>query len=139
MIVSVDPLLHKYVNGDVPPLTVTDAEPFACSQVEFIVVTAKFGEPILFRDMILSSTHPLSLVTEMVYKPALTKLKSSVVVPLLQRKVNGAIPPVTVTSMAPLLLPQVDKIVLTVISGKGVSLMVTAIESIQLLSSVTST
>jgi hypothetical protein len=71
--------------------------------------------------------------------PVVKAVMSSVVAPLLQLYVNGPVPPVTVKSMLPLLLPHVASTWVVLTFGPPMLLMVALVLALQPLLSVTDT
>src|SRR5678809_1457428 len=100
----VAPLLHTYVNGAVPPVTVRSIDPvevplqwaFTCVSVNTMAAGSVITIP--FRVCV----HPPASVTVTLYVPAGILVRSWVVAPLLHTYVNGAVPPVTVRSIDPI-------------------------------------
>jgi hypothetical protein len=63
MVAVVAALLHRYVNGDVPPVTVVVAEPFALPHVEDVGAAESVG-PGVFTTVALDITvQPFASVT----------------------------------------------------------------------------
>ena len=100
---SVEPLLHKYVYGAVPPLTVklmfpslsplhNNASPVAdaCNKVGCVIVAP---------DVVVQL---LASVIVTLYAPGANPLISLVVAPLLHKYVYGAVPLLTVKTIDPL-------------------------------------
>ena len=104
----VAPLLHAYVSGDVPPVMVDITLPFDCPHVVPVADSERVGGGASVTVVEIVAVHPLASVTVTLYGPASRFDKSSVVAPLLQLKVNGDVPPLTVKSTNPFALLQVD-------------------------------
>ena len=85
------------------------------------------------------AVHPLASVTVTVYVPAATLLRSCVAAALLHVYVYPAVPPFTVKSIEPLLLPQVV-FVCVVDNARGVGwVIVTLVVAVHPFKSVTVT
>src|SRR5262245_34861000 len=79
----VAPLLHAYVNGDVPPVTVKFTDPLLLPQVELVATALAVGPAALFTVALAVALHEFISVTVTEYVPAVNPLISSVVAPLL--------------------------------------------------------
>ena len=92
--------------GVVPPVTVRSIAPFVPPlQFTFVdvAVAASTAGCVTVRDKV--EEHPLASVTVTLYVPAATPAISCAVDPFDQLYVNGDVPPETVRSIAPVLLP----------------------------------
>ena len=136
-------LLHKYVYGAVPPLTVKSILPVAFplhNTFTCVVINAKATAGwVIVTDIV--SVQPFVSVTTTVYVPIPMFCKSCVVAPVFHAYVYGDVPPVGVKLMLPVVSPWHSTFTWDVakVSGNCGCVIVRVMESIHPFASVTIT
>ena len=114
-------LLHAYVYGAVPPVTVKFIEPVLFPKHNTFTCVVVKAKPacgcVIITDVV--STHPFASVTVTPYQPAAIPVGSSAV-PLFDHKnVYGAVPPVAVRLTDPVLFPKHNTFTCVVLNDNG--------------------
>ena len=94
-------MLHRKPYGGNPPETVAFTVPLAAEQVAFVDVAVAVGLTALDTMALVDAVHPFASVTVTTYTPATRPPMFCAVAPLLQVKVNGAVPPLTESVTVP--------------------------------------
>jgi hypothetical protein len=126
-VVPVAPFDQVILKGDVPPLIVTEADPFAFPQDAFVDDVVIVGPGISFTCAEIFAVQLFASVMVNVYVPAETFAKSCAEDPLLHKYCIGNVPPFTLTSTNPFALPQV---VLVMFATDGTGPGLSAIETV---------
>ena len=140
-LVNVGLLLHRYVNPPVPPVTLTQALPFACVQLELVeVIVATKGAGCVMV-VVFVVTHPKLSVIWMVCVPGGKLFTLEVLFKVgNHKKVYGPVPPLYATLAVPLFNPlQVMLALVKVDCNAAGWVMITWVVTLQPLVSVTVT
>ena len=118
--------VHDMVYGVTPPVMFVVAAPSLPPKhlMPKVLVTATDGPAISFTKALATAVQLLTSVTVKVYGPAGTEGLFKVVMPLLHKYCNGAVPPVTVALVLPLLWPQLEFVAVTAVVNAGGSVRV---------------